>query len=101
MPQQKTRAKKKGKTQEHQYGKCCHCPSARESNKSHIRGERKTLIALHNWMLRAQTRPFQFSLSPLAAFSSLLLPGTNQRVSQAGRNNVADKKEADHISVCQ
>lgn len=41
------------------------------------------------------------SLSPLAAFSAVLLPGTNQRVSQAGRNNVPDKKEADHISVCQ
>lgn len=72
-----------------------------ERLRSLIGVERKTLIALHNWILRAPTRPFQFSLSPQAAFSAVLLPGTNQRVSQAGWNNVPDKKEAGHISVCQ
>lgn len=85
----------------HQNGKCCYChyTLGSKTNNCH-QCRKKTRITLHNWMLHGANPPFPFSISPLAAFASVLLHSTNQHVSRHGPRTMCRTRKKPTTSLC-
>lgn len=86
---------------EHQNGICCYChyTLGSKTNNCH-QCRKKTRITLHNWMLHGANLALQFSISPLAAFASVLLHSTNQHVSQHGPRTMCRTRKKPTTSLC-